>query len=348
MKYNRILNKGLYSSLSSTDIENGKLRITTDTRQLFLDDNDTRIEITDFNKEYTEEEVLNILAPLSKFYYTKDTHRLMYYNDGIWVYFINNDDVNFISDVELKDASDDIKSANNFIGETSVSGSSGGAMMEDISLSKTLSIGDIVYMSSGSFVVYGDNVFTGKIGYYKIKSVVTDASNKYYLLASTSQMYSEYLGESYKYNVTIKEKIIELENKMVELENNMMKIAEACFICMEEIKDIDVTDIEKLKKYNVVCVIDSNGSQKYIDDSLESTGEFKGEHELFKIPTGSIVSAWNIVDSSEASCGYYMAIVDAIIPITWIWDYTQFAYDSNELEYFKYLGTSSIGLIIKK
>ena len=43
----KVLSKGKESSLDNLDIENGKLRFTTDTGRLFLDDDGKRIEITE-------------------------------------------------------------------------------------------------------------------------------------------------------------------------------------------------------------------------------------------------------------------------------------------------------------
>lgn len=79
------LTRGIQSALDKTSIDDGKLRFTIDTGRLYLDNEDNRIEITDFITEYTEEEILATLAPLPKFYFAKDTH-------SIFVYSINDDD----------------------------------------------------------------------------------------------------------------------------------------------------------------------------------------------------------------------------------------------------------------
>ena len=73
ISYPKILTKGYQSALDLLDIEHGKLRLTTDTMRLFLDDNGERKEVTDFVKGLTEEEIRSILAPLPKFYYASDT-----------------------------------------------------------------------------------------------------------------------------------------------------------------------------------------------------------------------------------------------------------------------------------
>ena len=82
--YNKILTKGYYSALGTTPTEDGKLRFTVDTGQLFLDNQNERIEITDFVKGQTEEEIRTTLAPLPKFYYASDTKRFLVYVDGEW------------------------------------------------------------------------------------------------------------------------------------------------------------------------------------------------------------------------------------------------------------------------
>jgi hypothetical protein len=78
--YNRILSKGIEADLPG--IKNGMLRFTTDTGRLFLDNGSTRIEITDFVKGKTKEQVLNTLAPLPKIYLTSDTHEFYIYDNG--------------------------------------------------------------------------------------------------------------------------------------------------------------------------------------------------------------------------------------------------------------------------
>lgn len=85
-QFPKILTKGYLSSLKNTPIaKEGILRFTLDSRQLFLDNDSTRFEISDFIKDYTETEIRSILAPLPKFYYAKDTHKILY-NDGTgWI-----------------------------------------------------------------------------------------------------------------------------------------------------------------------------------------------------------------------------------------------------------------------
>ena len=78
--YNKILTKGPESALPNT-YEDGKLRFTTDTGRMFVDNTNERIEITDFVKGLTEEEITNQFAPLvSKIYIASDTDKMMYYD----------------------------------------------------------------------------------------------------------------------------------------------------------------------------------------------------------------------------------------------------------------------------
>ena len=94
IEYDHILTKGLQSSLNNTPIQDGKLRYTTDTGNLYLDivekvnDQDVgrRLKITDVIDTYTESYILNnILAPMPKIYLASDTHK-MYVSNGLeWV-----------------------------------------------------------------------------------------------------------------------------------------------------------------------------------------------------------------------------------------------------------------------
>lgn len=65
--------------LATENIEEGKIRFCTDTNELFVDYGNAHIEISDFIKEYTEEEILITSAPLPKIYIAKDTLNMFYY-----------------------------------------------------------------------------------------------------------------------------------------------------------------------------------------------------------------------------------------------------------------------------
>lgn len=84
--YNNILTKGLQSSLESTQVEDGKLRYTTDTGNLYLDNGSVRVKISDIIMGMTEEEIADIIAPLPKLYLAADTCRL-YTHDPVkgWI-----------------------------------------------------------------------------------------------------------------------------------------------------------------------------------------------------------------------------------------------------------------------
>ena len=80
--YNRILSKGIEAELPA--VSDGKLRFTTDTGRLFLDTGSSRVEISDFIKGKTAEEITGLLAPLPKFYLASDTNILYFYAGGSW------------------------------------------------------------------------------------------------------------------------------------------------------------------------------------------------------------------------------------------------------------------------
>ena len=88
-KYKNILTKGLQSMLSSTPIEDGKLRFTEDTGNLFLDlvngESKKRVKISDIIDDQTEAEIAEILAPLPKIYLASDTHRMYVFASGKWI-----------------------------------------------------------------------------------------------------------------------------------------------------------------------------------------------------------------------------------------------------------------------
>ena len=78
--YSPILTKGLESEL--TTYTEGLLRFTTDTHRLFLDTgSSSRIEFTDFVKDYTKAQILALTTGiLPKIYIASDTHELFAYN----------------------------------------------------------------------------------------------------------------------------------------------------------------------------------------------------------------------------------------------------------------------------
>ena len=85
--YKKMITKGYESAIGNTPIENDTLRITIDTGQLYADLNNERIEISDFVKGMTEEEIRSIFAPLPKIYFSSDTCKFLIYNAeaGEWI-----------------------------------------------------------------------------------------------------------------------------------------------------------------------------------------------------------------------------------------------------------------------
>ena len=81
-----IMTRGSQSTIDSTSIEDGKLRFAIDTSRLFIDVRSSRIEITDYIKGFTYEEMLQLETPLPKIYMAKDTHQCYMYNytTGEW------------------------------------------------------------------------------------------------------------------------------------------------------------------------------------------------------------------------------------------------------------------------
>ena len=80
--YNQILTKGLKSALLNTTVGSDKLRLTTDTYELYFDNGNSRIKISDIIGDYTEEEIKSLLAPLPKLYLSSDTHKLFIFDDN--------------------------------------------------------------------------------------------------------------------------------------------------------------------------------------------------------------------------------------------------------------------------
>ena len=100
--YPNILTRGYQSSLDKTNIEDGKIRFTMDTSQLFIDIDSERKEITDFIKGKTEQEIRSIIAPLPKFYFSSDTHKFLYNNGNEWIVVGETNQVVDWSDIENK------------------------------------------------------------------------------------------------------------------------------------------------------------------------------------------------------------------------------------------------------
>ena len=89
--YNQILTKGLKSALSSLSVSDGKLRLTTDTSELFYDDGSNRIKISDVVTGQTENEIKSLSSPLQKLYLASDTHRLFTFDEDGNCQTLNSD-----------------------------------------------------------------------------------------------------------------------------------------------------------------------------------------------------------------------------------------------------------------
>ena len=74
--------RGSKAGLDASAIANGTFNVCKDTRQLFIDIDNQRIEITDFISDYTEDEIFNLESPLDKLYLSTDTF-IPYYYDQI-------------------------------------------------------------------------------------------------------------------------------------------------------------------------------------------------------------------------------------------------------------------------
>lgn len=72
--------RGTRKGLDASPIENGVFNICKDTRQLFIDIDDQRIEISDFVSNLKEEEILALENPLDKLYLSNDTFILYHYD----------------------------------------------------------------------------------------------------------------------------------------------------------------------------------------------------------------------------------------------------------------------------
>ena len=80
--YPQILTRGISSQLPA--VSDGKLRFTTDTRCLYLDNGNTRIQISDVITGNTEAQILDIIAALPKLYLASDTFNLWYKSGATW------------------------------------------------------------------------------------------------------------------------------------------------------------------------------------------------------------------------------------------------------------------------
>ena len=74
--------RGTKVGLDASAILNGTFNVCKDTRQLFVDIDDERVEISDFVSNLTEDEIFALENPLNKLYLASDTF-IPYYYDSI-------------------------------------------------------------------------------------------------------------------------------------------------------------------------------------------------------------------------------------------------------------------------
>lgn len=76
----------IFSKLNTLSKSEGQVVVSKDSKSLYVDLNDERIEITDWIDVDTEENLLAILSPLiNKYYYTKDTNKIWRYINSEWI-----------------------------------------------------------------------------------------------------------------------------------------------------------------------------------------------------------------------------------------------------------------------
>ena len=83
MPYDNYLTKGTRTAINNTAVDNGKLRVATDTAELFFDLENTRLQITDFVTNFTEAQITggSVNNPnIYKFYMASDSFRIYRYN----------------------------------------------------------------------------------------------------------------------------------------------------------------------------------------------------------------------------------------------------------------------------
>lgn len=72
--------RGRQKTIDKSPIIDGKIRFAIDTRRLFFDTEQERIEITDLVTGMTYKEIIVLESPLPKLYLSSDSHQLMLYD----------------------------------------------------------------------------------------------------------------------------------------------------------------------------------------------------------------------------------------------------------------------------
>ena len=84
-QYPNILTRGLESALPNTYTD-GKIRVTTDQQNMYLDLQSSRIKISDVISGYTETQIKALQSPLaSKIYVASDTGKAFTYRNSAWI-----------------------------------------------------------------------------------------------------------------------------------------------------------------------------------------------------------------------------------------------------------------------
>ena len=84
-QYQNLLTRGLENALPAT-YEDGKIRVTTDQQNMYLDLQSSRIKITDVIANYTETQIKALSTPIaSKIYVASDTGKAFVYRNNAWI-----------------------------------------------------------------------------------------------------------------------------------------------------------------------------------------------------------------------------------------------------------------------
>lgn len=116
--------RGIESKINSYPITNGTILVTTDTRKIFVDYNNTRLDISDCIIIDTEVDRSNILVPIPyKIYYVIETNKLYTYILD-WVLINPQADISVINDLTSNSTTDALSAAmgkqlNDIIGDIS-------------------------------------------------------------------------------------------------------------------------------------------------------------------------------------------------------------------------------------
>ena len=96
------------SNLDKVPIVDGQWIIVTDTFQQFMDIGKSRIEINEIIILDTESQRINLLTPINKFYFVKESGMLWFYSSGWIPLTVNSTGISFSppSDIDPKSFND--------------------------------------------------------------------------------------------------------------------------------------------------------------------------------------------------------------------------------------------------